>query len=120
MCTVYIWKIIPIETPSLEIICTRCHNNSFICSEKFRINSNKKLSDVWLIYKCLYCENTWKMKILSRKNLSQLDQELFRGFQENNAALAWKYAFDKSIAKNNKVRLSHHISIEIEGLFSRP
>lgn len=113
MCIAYIWKIIPKETPALEIICTRCHNNRFICSNKFRINSNKKLSDVWLIYKCSHCENTWKMNILSRKNLSHLDHSLFRCFQDNDVDLAWRYAFNKSIAKNNKVRLNSHVNIEI-------
>src|SRR6185312_11268902 len=85
----------------------------FICSNKFRINSNKKLSDVWLIYKCSYCENTWNMTILTRKNLSQIDHTLFCGFQENNVDLAWHYAFNKSIAKYNKVRLDSNIMIEI-------
>lgn len=113
MCTEYIWKIIPTETPAVEIICTRCNNNRFICSNKFRINSNKKLSDVWLIYKCSYCENTWKMSILTRKNLSQIDRSLFCGFQENNVDLAWHYAFDKSIAKCNKASLNSNINVEI-------
>src|SRR5580692_11744260 len=113
MSIAYVWKIIPKATPTIEIICTRCHNNRFICSEKFRINSNKKLSDVWLIYKCSYCENTWKMNILTRKNLSNMDKHLFHGFQENNRDLAWHYAFTKSIAKCNKVILNNHVDFEI-------
>ncbi len=42
-----------------------------------------------------------------------MDHELFCGFQENNVDLAWRYAFNKSIAKNNKVRLNHNVDIEI-------
>lgn len=109
----FIWKIIPKETPFIEINCSRCSNNRFICSNKFRINSNKKLSDVWLIYKCSHCENTWNMNILTRKNLSQIKYDLFCRFQENNIELAWHYAFNKSIAKSNKVRLNNHIDFEI-------
>lgn len=109
----YVWKIIPKETPAIEIICTRCNNNRFICSNKFRINSNKKLSDVWLIYKCSYCENTWKMTIFTRRNLSHIDHDLFYRFQENNLDLVWDYAFNKSIAKYNKVKLDSNINIEI-------
>lgn len=109
----YVWKIIPQETPSVETICSRCNNNRFICSDKFRINSNKKLSDVWLIYKCSHCENTWNMNILTRKNLSQIDHDLFCGFQENNVDLAWHYAFNKSIAKFNKAKLNSNVNIEI-------
>lgn len=113
MCIEYIWKIIPKETPAVEITCTRCNNNRFICSDKFRINSNKKLSDVWLIYKCSYCENTWKMSIMTRKNLSHISHDLFYGFQENNVDLAWRYAFNKSIAKCNKVKLHSDVNVEI-------
>lgn len=113
MCIEYIWEIVPKETPAVEIICTRCNNNRFICNNKFRINSNKKLSDVWLIYKCSYCENTWKMTILTRKNLSHIDPNLFCGFQENNVDLAWHYAFNKEIAKYNKVRLDGNVNVEI-------
>jgi len=113
MYTKFFWKIIPKETPVVEKNCSRCNHNEFICSEKFRINSNKKMSDVWLIYKCLYCESTWKMDILMRKNLSQIDYELFRQFQENNVDLAWHYAFDKSIAKNNNVRINGNIKLDV-------
>lgn len=113
MCIEYIWEIIPKETPVVEKNCTRCNNNQFICSEKFRVNSNKKMSDVWLIYKCFHCENTWKMSILTRKNLSQMDHDLFCQFQENNVDLAWHYAFDKSMAKNNKVRMNGNVKIDI-------
>lgn len=113
MCIEYVWKIIPKETPAVEIICARCNNNRFICSDKFRINSNKKLSDVWLIYKCSHCENTWKMSILTRKNLSHIAHDLFCGFQENSIDLAWYYAFNKSIAKCNKVRLHSNVNVEI-------
>lgn len=113
MCIEYVWEIIPKETPTVEIICTRCNNNRFICSNKFRINSNKKLSDVWLIYKCSHCENTWKMSILTRKNLSHIAPNLFCGFQENNIDLTWHYAFNKSVAKCNKVRLNSNINVEI-------
>ncbi len=113
MCVEYVWKIIPKETPAIEMICTRCNNNRFICSDKFRINSNKKLSDVWLIYKCSHCDNTWNMNILTRKNLSHIDHHVFCGFQENNVDLAWHYAFNKSIVKCNKARLNSHINVEI-------
>lgn len=113
MCAQYVWNIIPRETPRIEKNCTRCNSNLFVCSEKFRVNSNKKMIDVWLIYKCVNCENTWKMSILERKNLSQIDHNLFCQFQENNIHLAWKFAFDKSIAKANNARMLGNVLFDI-------
>jgi hypothetical protein len=109
----YAWDIIPTETPIIEKKCGRCDNNQFICSEKFRINSNKKMSDVWLIYKCTHCHSTWNMDILTRVNLSRIDPSLFSLFQENNVDLAWQYAFDKSIHQMNKVRANGNVEIDI-------
>lgn len=109
----YTWDIIPKESPIIKKKCNRCDNNQFICSEKFRINSNKKMSDVWLIYKCTHCHSTWNMDILTRANLSRVDPNLFSLFQENNIDLAWQYAFDKSIHQMNKVRANGNIEIDI-------
>lgn len=109
----YVWEIIPKETPVIEKKCGRCNNNQFICSEKFRINSNKKMSDVWLIYKCTHCHSTWNMDILTRVNLSQIDLDLFSLFQENNVDLAWQYAFDKSIHQMNKIRTNGNVEVDI-------
>lgn len=114
MCIEYVWNVIPKETPVIEKNCSRCGNNGFVCSEKFRINSNKKMSDVWLIYKCACCESTWNMSILERKNLSLIDHDLFCQFQENNIDLVWRFAFDKSIAKVNKVRINGSLAFDVD------
>ena len=52
----YQWQLIAHETPKLQKDCSRCANTEFVCSEKFRINSCKKMTDVWLIYKCTQCD----------------------------------------------------------------
>ena len=63
------WQVIPLDLPTISKKCSACKNNEFECSKKFRVNSNKKLSDVWLIYKCTSCNSTWNMNVISRKNL---------------------------------------------------
>src|SRR5262245_41232119 len=113
MCLEYVWKIVPKETPVIERNCTRCNNNRFICSDKFRVNSNKKMSDVWLFYKCINFDRTCNMNINDLKNLSLFDHDLFCKFQENNIDLVWKFAFDKSIAKANKVRMNGNVEFDI-------
>jgi hypothetical protein len=42
-----------------------------------------------------------------------MDHNLFCRFQENNIGLVWHYAFNKAIAKYNKVRLDSNVNIEI-------
>lgn len=115
MNALYLWEIIALETPKIQRNCKRCANNLFECSEKFRINSNKKLIDVWLIYKCTQCDSTWKMDIIVRQNGSTIDPLLFRAFQENNVELAWHYAFNKNVIGNNRVQVNWHIPFSIKG-----
>lgn len=60
----YNFELFPISTPILIR-----NNERFVCLEKFRINSQKSLSDVWLVYKSKKNNATWNMTILSRVNL---------------------------------------------------
>jgi len=97
------WEIIPLDLPTVSKKCSTCKNNEFECSKKFRVNSNKKLSDVWLIYKCTSCNSTWNMTVISRKNLNKISSDLFDKYQQNNIDLISQYAFDKGLLKKNKV-----------------
>lgn len=104
MAATYNWEIIPLATPKLVKKCSRCANNEFQCSDFFRVNSCKKLIDVWLIYKCTHCDFTWNMDILTRKSVSSIDPVMFKKFQENNRDLAWNFAFNKNTLSYNKVQ----------------
>ncbi len=115
MNTMYHWELVPLETPKVEKNCSRCANAQFECSEKFRINSCKKITDVWLIYKCTNCDYTWKMDIIVRKNVSNIDPNLLVKFQENDRALAWHYAFNKNTLGNNKVQVNWNIPFSFNG-----
>lgn len=89
-----IWRVIPKSTPKILKRCPRCEENKrFSSSDKFRVNANKKIIDVWLIYKCEICDDTFNVPIVSRKSVSKINKDLFKKFLENDRELAWQYAF---------------------------
>ncbi len=102
-----IWEIMPVNPPYLNKKCTRCNNNTFYCSEKFRMNAQKKNIDVWLIYRCSSCQNIYNMTIFSRTKSALLEKDLFNKFSENNKVMAWEYAFSPLIGQKNKVEIDY-------------
>lgn len=99
----FIWEITPTNIPLLKKKCSKCRNsNLYYCSGKFRLNSQKRSIDVWLIYRCVKCDNTCNITILSRTNPELIDNELYQKFCKNDEATAWRYALDSdTISKNN-------------------
>lgn len=107
MTSISIWEIKVLNTPYINKKCHRCSNSSFYCSEKFRLNAQKKNIDIWLIYKCSNCDSTYNMRISSRKKAELIDKGLFEKFTGNDKETAWKYAFMQSIANNNQMELNY-------------
>ncbi len=103
----YIWEIRVKSTPTLKRKCNRCNGDRFYCSEKFRMNSQKRNTDVWLIYRCTECDSTYNLTILSRTKSELIEKELFSKFSGNDKRLAWEYAFSPEIAKKNSVELDY-------------
>ena len=107
MTSISMWEIKVLNTPFLNKKCHRCSNSSFYCSDKFRLNAQKKKIDIWLIYKCSNCDSTYNMRISSRKKAELIDKGLFEKFTANDKETAWEYAFMPSIASNNRVELNY-------------
>ncbi|WP_343561253.1 DUF1062 domain-containing protein [Sphingobacterium sp.] len=99
----YTWTISPKNTPILKKSCSHCDSKQFYCSEKFRINAQKKNVDVWLIYRCVKCDSTYNLILFSRTRLTAINSILFNKFQNNDTELAWKYAFSEEMRRKNKV-----------------
>ncbi len=102
-----IWVVSAKNTPLLKRKCNRCDNNSFYCSEKFRINAQKKNIDIWLIYKCAKCNNTYNMTIFHRIKPELITKDTFNKFSNNNLEIVWKYAFSQETARKNNVKLDY-------------
>lgn len=96
------WQVMPLSTPLLKKKC-KCKSNLYYSSDKFRLNSQKKSIDVWLIYKCIKCDNTCNITILSRTKPDLIDKELYHRFSMNDEGTAWKYAFDAETFRRNNL-----------------
>ncbi|MFS0861965.1 DUF1062 domain-containing protein [Fredinandcohnia sp. 179-A 10B2 NHS] len=92
-----IYEIVALETPKVIRNCSKCKKSSeFYCSDKFRVNANQKVVDVWLIYNCTACEGTWNFPILSRIHVNKVDPKLHQKFMNNDKETIWYYAFQSS------------------------
>ena len=101
------------NTPLLIKMCSHCVSDRFYCSDKFRMNAQKKNIDVWLIYRCVKCDNTCNLTLLSRSKPDLIDKTLFHSFSMNDKDTAWKYAFSTEMERKNNLRLDYG-SIEYE------
>lgn len=100
----FTWEVIPTSTPLFKRKCSKCRSsNLYYCSNKFRLNSQKKSIDVWLIYRCIKCDNTCNMTILSHTKPELIDKELYQKFMMNDENTAWKYAFDTETIRKNSM-----------------
>ncbi|MEO1033876.1 MAG: DUF1062 domain-containing protein [Bacteroidota bacterium] len=99
----YTWEIKATNTPLLIKKCSHCNNDRFYCSEKFRLNAQKKNVDVWLIYRCKKCDSTTNMAIFHRVKTSSINKKLYEQLSENESELAWKYAFSYEIKQKNNI-----------------
>jgi len=94
------WTVQITNAPTVVRYCKRCSANvEFVSSGCFRVNAQQKSLDVWLIYKCLSCDATWNLTILSRVSPRSIPVDQLRGFYENDSELAIRYANDPALIK---------------------
>ncbi|WP_345945716.1 DUF1062 domain-containing protein [Sodalis sp. dw_96] len=68
------------------------------------MNAQKKVLDIWSIYKCEICEYTWNIDIVSRVNISRIDQALYERFLANDQEEICRRAFDyNALMRTNNV-----------------
>ena len=91
---------------SFEIIhpCSGCSDKeSFINTNRFRVNANGNKLDVWLIYQCKKCKHTLNIPIYERISHAKIDNKEYKLFLENNHELAEKYGIDVTFLKSRKL-----------------
>ncbi|SHE41523.1 DUF1062 domain-containing protein [Pedobacter caeni] len=104
----FTWEVTPVNTPLYKKKCSKCRNSKlYYCSNKFRLNSQKKNIDVWLIYRCVNCDDTTNITILSRTKPGLIDKDLFRKFSDNDEETAWKYVFDADTIRRNRMEFDY-------------
>ena len=97
-----IWEIEYLALPVVLKYCKKCGRIvEFFCSEKFRVNAQKKNIDVWRIYNCACCNTTWNLRIYRQISSHIISKQDLEGFYQNSKAMVKKYAMDyKFLCKN--------------------
>ncbi len=97
----YTWVVKAQNTPLLKRKCNHCDSDRFYCSDKFRLNAQKKNIDIWLIYRCVKCHTRYNMTLFSRIRTESISKEVFNRLSENDTDLAWEYAFSRETRRKN-------------------
>ena len=109
------WRIRPLELPRPWRYCASCASaRAFVCSERFRVNAQKKSLDVWLNYRCASCIDVWKFPLFERRSVSEIGGALLDGFARHDAAAVWKYAFDIARLRPYVIRVDSEVRVEVE------
>jgi hypothetical protein len=109
-----VWSVRPAMPPRVWRYCAGCRAaREFVCSEKFRVNAQKKTIDVWLIYRCADCEGTWNCPVIERTSVQSLRGARFQGFLENDREVALRYAFDTATLRRLTDRVEPCTEIEV-------
>ena len=110
-----LWTVRPLELPRLRRYCPGCGvAREFVCSGRFRTNAQKKAIDVWLKYRCALCETVWKAPVIARRPISQLDPTLREGFERDDQALVWKYAFDTDRWRSHVIAVEADVPLRVD------
>ncbi|WP_027053101.1 DUF1062 domain-containing protein [Mesorhizobium erdmanii] len=108
------WAITPAIAPQPLINCNRCGDvKAYRSSGKFRVNANGKRIDVWLVYRCVDCDNSWNFSIFERRNRRDIDPALLRALESNDPALARRHAFDIVALRNQVGRVEPFADVAV-------
>lgn len=108
------WAITPAIAPQPLINCNRCGGvKAYRCSGKFRVNANGKRIDVWLIYRCVDCDNSWNFGIFERCNRRDIEPALLQALESNDPGLARRHAFDIVALRNQVGRVEEFADVAV-------
>ena len=117
---VQLWNVIALDTPRVLRRCARCDvERPFASSDRFRVNAQKRRLDVWLVYKCPVCEDTWNLTVASRRTPAELGLRL-DGYHANDRALAWACAFDRALHAGARVERRVPLRVERPPVEAQP
>lgn len=90
-----VWRVEALALPALSLPCARCARIApFACSERFRVNANGGLLDVWLLYRCARCgQEVHKHRVERRVRPDALAPERLAGYQGDAPELVRRSAF---------------------------
>lgn len=101
------WNVSPAGYQLISKRCPSCHEQQdFTPSGAFRVNSQKKVLDIWSIYKCVRCAYTWNISLFSRVSVSKINPQLYERFISNDRFAVQYYSHDLQVLRRNSAMLS--------------
>lgn len=101
------WNVRPVGYQLISKRCPACHGQQdFTPSGAFRVNSQKKVLDVWSIYKCVRCAYTWNISLFSRLPVSKINPQLYARLIANDKSAVEAYSHDPLVLRRNRAALS--------------
>lgn len=109
------WTVTPVGYQHIAKRCPSCNvKRDFTPSGAFRVNSQKKMLDVWSIYKCTHCDYTWNIAVYSRLPVSKINQSLHHRLMTNDESTIRHFAYDTAVLKQNNAELSGQPDFRIQ------
>jgi hypothetical protein len=80
--------------------CVRCRGRrGFVCTNRFRVNANRHVIDVWLLFYCERCGARVKVPILEREPVSRISPQDLDAFHRNDVQLATRLGRDMTMLR---------------------
>ncbi|HVM97811.1 MAG TPA: DUF1062 domain-containing protein, partial [Candidatus Acidoferrales bacterium] len=109
------WRVVPLATPRVVRRCSQCNGSvRFISSDNFRLNAQQRRVDVWLIYRCERCSNTWNRPLFERTLPEVIGAELYQLLLRNDPITAWDTAFDIRDLRRRGLEVDTAVPLKIE------
>lgn len=99
------WRVAAAGAPFAVRPCGACGADAkFASTGLFRVNAQKKLVDVWLVYRCATCGSVWNSAVISRGSAKAVSKGRLERFLANDPDLALACALDASLLRRNGAR----------------
>jgi len=98
----FVWSVSPPPSEAVSVFkfCSRCNGRRcFRCTYKFRVNANRKLVDVWLLFNCIRCDQTARLPVIERVPASRIGRTSLRAFEDNDRQHAVAAASDRTLLR---------------------
>lgn len=98
----FVWSVSPLPSEAIRVFrfCRRCGGRRcFRCTYRFRVNANRNLVDVWLLFNCVRCDQTAKLPVVERVPASRIGRDNLRAFEANDRQRAIAAARDLALLR---------------------
>lgn len=108
------WTIVPQKPPQPWLNCNRCGGlRLFESSGKVRVNAQGRCLDVWLVYNCIACKNSWNRPIFERRSVREVEAPLMNAILRNDPDYVLGLAFDLEDLRRRSERIAEFPGVDV-------